>query len=674
MSLKKTNFPLNALCLACCCISQSAFANSSTANQLETLEITADGNPQNTFERGLDIKRLSNNLAKDLQDTFKLDPSIQAGTGARNGQKLFLRGVEDLHLNVKIDGAKQGANMFHHQGRLQIDPFLLKRAKVLTGPAAADAGPGALGGSVIFETIDAQDRLAEGQAMGALIGGQYETSSQLKGGNLAAFGKLGENLGLLVYVRKNTNEEVRAGGGEKLRSTDGEHENYLIKASLLDLNGHSLRLSTQRSSDEGGALRANFPWQTNVGTIKGDDNQTVSDKSVNFRYTYQPEGQNWLNLQHDIYISETGIERFFTDGAVEWLTQSQGANLNNTGYFNLGLSNHALTYGVDYQRSKGISREPSQTLSEDAYNVGLYIQNRVELGNVRLSGGLRYDYYEANYAGKYQSSGSEVSPNLSAEWDLLTAFTLFAGYGQSIRGDRLNQAGWLNKYSESFELGNQGNLQPETATQYELGARWAEQSLWLDNDHTGVEISFYHTKINDYLITHGEGIGAKTDKIYNAEGDVTTQGFELLAHWGIEDLMLKATYSHNRFRGYDGQPGDTTGASARVGSSVGDRIVVDAAWQVQSTINLGYTLTSVQKLTDVRQGRPEKPGYVVHDLQLQWQPAIASNNLTLKVVLENLLDKQYAKHTAVRVVHTSGEELASWETGRNLRVGFDYKF
>lgn len=674
MTHKKNAFPLTSLYLTCCCFSLSAFANNSEVNQLKTLEIMASRSTQNTFERDLDIKRLSDNLAQDLQDIFKLDPSIQSGTGARNGQKLFLRGVEDLHLNVKVDGAKQGANLFHHQGRLQIDPFLLKRAKVFAGPAAADAGPGALGGSVVFETIDAQDRLVEGQSMGALISGQYETSSQLKGGNLAAFGKFGENLGLLVYARNTTNDELKAGGGEKLRSTNGEHKNYLIKASLLDLNDHSLRLSTQRSSDEGGALRANFPWQTNQGTIKGNDNQTVSDESVNLRYAYQPAGQDWLNLQQDIYISETGIKRFLTSETVEWLTQTKGTNLNNTSYFNLGLSSHALIYGVDYQQSKGISREPSQTLSEDAYNAGLYIQDRFELGDFRFSAGLRYDYYEANYADRYQSSGSKISPNLNAEWDLLTAFTIFAGYGQSVRGDRLNQAGWLNKYSEPFELGDKGDLQPETATQYEWGARWTEQNLLLDNDKSGVELSLYYTAIKDYIITHGEGVGAKTDRIYNAKDDVTTQGFELLAFWEIESLMLKATFSHNRFRGYDGQPADTTGASARVGSSLGDKVVVDALWQVQPRFNLGYTLTAVQRLTDVRQGRPEKPGYAVHDMQLQWQPAMANNHLTLKLVLENLTDKQYAQHTTVRVLDTASQELASWETGRNLKVGFDYFF
>lgn len=678
----KLKLTLKPLCVASLCISSlPVFAETAAVkapiNRLETLEITADKAVKNAFERDLDIDRLSKNMAQNLQDTFKNDPAIQVGTGSRNGQKIFLRGVEDLNVNVKIDGAHQGANTFHHQGRLQIDPFLLKRVKVFSGPAAADAGPGALGGSVIFETIDAQDRLAAGQSMGARLGGQYETASDLKGGNAAAYGKLNEHLGLLVYVRQTTNDEVRAGEGETLRSTDGEHQNYLVKASLLDLKGHSLRLSTQRSTDDGGALRANFPWQTNQGTLRGADDQRISDESINLRYAYQPEGQNWLNLQQDFYTTETGIDRFLDSGKTEWITQGRGANIKNTSQFSMGLLDQALTYGVDYQYNKGISREPNFALSEDASNTGVYIQNRVELGKIRFSGGLRYDYYEADYAGQYKTSGSEVSPNLSAEWDVLdtdTLVTLFAGYGQSIRGNRLNQAGWLNKYTPDFELGENGNLKPEIATQLEWGARWNERHLLTEGDHAGLELSVYHTEIKDYLITNGEGVGAVTDKIYNAKDSITSQGFELLAHWGVETLTFKASYSHNRFRDYDGLPGDTTGGSARVGSSTGDRTVFDALWQFQPNLNVGYTLTAVQRLTDVRAGRPEKPGYGVHDLRMQWLPAFANDNLQLTLVLDNVLDKRYAEHTTVRVTDSSGEALASWATGRNIRLGIDYSF
>ncbi|MFA6700517.1 MAG: TonB-dependent receptor plug domain-containing protein, partial [Thiomicrospira sp.] len=266
-----------------------------------------------TFEHDIDMDYLSRTQANDLQDTFKLSPSVQVGTGSRNGQKLFVRGVEDLNVNIKIDGARQGANVFHHQSRVQIDPFILKQVRVYTGPASADAGAGALGGSVVFDTVDAQDLLQPGKTIGARLGGQYESASNLKGGLVSVYGQLGEHLGLLAYGRRNTNENVRVGGGEMLKSTEGAYEDYLLKASLLDVDGHSLRLSAQRNQNDGGPLRANYPWQTNQGTIRGDDNQRMYDERQALRYAYKPNQQAWLDVQFDMYRSETGLQRFTTN-------------------------------------------------------------------------------------------------------------------------------------------------------------------------------------------------------------------------------------------------------------------------------------------------------------------------------------------------------------------------
>lgn len=641
----------------------------------ETIEIKAAA-ATDTFAKDVDTQYLSRTLAQDLQDSFKLDPSIQVGTGSRNGQKIFLRGVEDLHLNIQIDGARQSANVFHHQGRVQIDPFLMKQVRVFTGPAQADAGPGALGGSVQFQTVDAQD-LLQGKTFGARLGTQYESASDFFGGVAAAYGQVNEHLGILAYTRTNSNNEVRAGGGDSMVSTDGEHDNYLLKGSLLDYEGHSLRISTSRSLDYGGALRANYPWQTNQGTVRGGDDQRISNESQTLNYEFKPAGQSVVDIGLDLYTSEVGLKRFLPSGTLEWVTESRGVNLHNTSGFDTGHVSHALTYGVDNFRDEGINRSQMGTLTEHGNNTGLYIQDRMDLGAIRLSAGIRHDRYTAYYADQYKTSGDEWSPNISGEWDLLTGddqLTLFAGYGQSIRGGRLNQAGWLDKYTPDFVLGDNGQLDPESATQYEWGVRWHTLDMLMGGDHAGIDVSIYKTRIDDYLVTNGEGPSGVTDRIYNADGDVTSRGFDVRAHWGTQSVLLNLAYSHNRFRGYDGLPGDTTGASARVGVSTGDRLVLDSLWQARPDLSLGYTLTAVDRLTDVPPGRPEKPGYVVHDLQMQWQPQAAKGQLELTLALENLFDKRYAEHSTVRVFDNNGSELASWEAGRNLRLGLDWRF
>jgi hemoglobin/transferrin/lactoferrin receptor protein len=643
---------------------------------LDVLEITGGATQQDSFERRLDLEYTTRTQAQNLQDTFKLEPSIQVGTGSRNGQKVFMRGVEDLHLNIEVDGARQGTNNFHHQGRIQIDPFLLTKVEISPGPAAADAGPGALGGSVKFETVDAQNLLKVNQTVGVRLGTQYESASDLIGGVTSVYGLLGEHTGILAHVRSNSNNNVRAGGGEDVLSTDGTHQDYLFKASILDMGPHSLRISAKHSEDDGGALRANFPWQTNIGTVKGDDNQELYDTSQSIRYQYTSQDNAMLDIVLDVYNSETGLIRFLDTGDVNWFTEGYGGDLNNTSRLSTGEAYHALTYGIDYFHTQGNDDTVGNPLlTEHASNTGVYIQDRVDLGAVRLSGGLRYDRYKASYNDQYNNSGSELSPNLSGEWDLLTGdqtLTLFAGYGESIQGARLNQSGWIRKYSSDFELGENGVLKPEIAHQKELGAKWHNLNVITPGDHFGIDVTFYNNRIENYVITNGEG-SAETDKIYNADGDVTSKGYEIRSHWGIDDLLLSLTYSHNKFRDYEGLPGDTTGSSARVGASTGDRLVLDGTWQWQPNLSFGYTLTAVERLTDVPDGRPEKPGYATHDVQMQWQPSFAKGDLKLIFAVENIFDKRYAEHTTVRT-YDSGEEVASWEPGRNILLGAEWLF
>lgn len=656
-----------------------ADSKKTSSNTLATVKVTEQAvKAPDPFTRELNMDYIAKTMPQDLDDLFRLEPSIQAGSGARNGQKLFMRGVEDLNLNVTVDGARQGQNIFHHQGRLQVDPFLLKRVDVKPGPAAADAGPGALGGSVVFETVDAQDLLKAGQTIGARLGGQYESSSSLRGGVASVYGKLNDNTGLLAYVRTNSNDRITAGGGEKVETTNGSHDNYLLKGTMLDLNGHSLRLSSERSEDNGGALRANFPYASQAQLVQRRDDQRVTTESHKLRYGYKPAGQSLIDTQIDFYDSTYAlITELNNPVSKRYTSNTIGGKMQNTSRLTTGAVKHSLTYGIDYSESKNHAQEPAKVnRSEHANNQGLFLQNRMSWQAFRLSTGLRQDHYHASYFDRYQSSGTEVSPNISGEWDVLSGkriLTLFAGYGQSVRGDRLNQAAWLHKYAPDFVLGNNGQLKAEKAYQTEYGARLHDLSVLMAGDHAGLDLTLYDTTIANYLITDGEGPGAPTRFIRNASGDVRSKGFEVRAHWGIKDLLTSLSYSHNSFRDYMGLPGDTTGDSARVGTSVGDQFVWDTSWQWQPNWSLGYTLTSVDKLKDVRPGRPEKPAYTTHDIRMQWQPEVMKEAVRVTLAVENLFDEKYARHSAVRVI-AAGQEVANWEAGRNLRLGVDWFF
>lgn len=642
---------------------------------------------QSPLSQSIDMRKAQTSLAHDLDGLFVGEPSVQVGTGGRNSQKIFLRGIEDLHLNIQMDGARQGANLFHHQGRLQADPSMLKAVEVNAGPAAADAGAGALGGSVRFETVDAQDLLQDDARFGGRLGLQYESGSDLFGGLLSTYGRVTEHLGLLAYARLEDNNKFRAGGGERMTSTDGSRENYLFKASLLDLNGHNLRLSMQRNVNEGGWLRGNVPWLTGNEGQKADE-QKMSTDNYTLNYQYRPAHMPLIDFRSTLYFSDATLDLDnFSNLPAEFRTKTYGGDVRNIWRFKTAAVEHELSTGADYFRDNNSYTNALTQAKEYAWNVGLYVQNRMSWKNLRLSAGLRQDHYKAMYDGQYKSSDNKLSPNVSMEWDLLsgpTAMTLFAGYGESVRGTRLNQAGWLTKYCQGpgqpdmyctgeFTLGDNGKQDPERAIQQEVGVRLGQSGLLAAGDEAGIDIRYYDLRIKDYLITPGEGGVGRTDRLYNAAGDITSRGYEVRAYWSWEQWAVQLAYNNNDVRNYDGRPMDTTGSSARVGSASGDRLSLDIQWQPNEHWLLGYGLTVAKRLKDVPEGNPQKPGYAVHDLRARWMPYGENKRVVLTLALDNVFDKRYAEHTTVRRYYM-GQEVANWETGRNLKLGVDFYY
>lgn len=99
----------------------------------------------------LDRKAIQAIQANDLSDLFRNVPSVAVGGSLGIAQKIYVRGLEDSMLNVTIDGAPQRGTLFHHVGRVSIEPELLKSVQVQAGAGEADSGFGAIGGAIRFQ-------------------------------------------------------------------------------------------------------------------------------------------------------------------------------------------------------------------------------------------------------------------------------------------------------------------------------------------------------------------------------------------------------------------------------------------------------------------------------------------------------------------------------------------
>lgn len=138
---------------AVCTLSSALSQAETQAVEDNTLveKITVVGAATNLSITAEDIEQFQ---ANDLAGIFRSSPSVSVGGSVGVAQKIYVRGLEDAYLNVTVDGAQQTSTLFHHIGRVTVDPDLLQQIDVQAGAGEATSGPGAIGGSIRFKTKD----------------------------------------------------------------------------------------------------------------------------------------------------------------------------------------------------------------------------------------------------------------------------------------------------------------------------------------------------------------------------------------------------------------------------------------------------------------------------------------------------------------------------------------
>ncbi len=622
--------------------------------------------------REISAEVLQRTQAKDIKDVFVTEPSVSVSGGGRNAQRIYLRGIEGSNLNISVDGARQGRGLHQHNGSIGgIDPDLLKRVEVQPGPGA-DRGPGALGGSIVFETVDAQDLLDSEQMIGAKLMAGHSSAAQAIRGNASVYGQLTDGIGLLAHISAENRESYRIGGGGTTPSNDyqaltgGKDRDYFIKFSMLEKAGHNLRLSAEQNTNSG--LYIAGSTGSDMGYAPPDGKPTYQTITTN-RYTvdhrYQP-GNPLINAKINLYYSENQME---TRGqAGKNITENIGGDLRNTFAFNIWKTKHSLTFGTDYLYEKLKSRlANSSHVSDSSTNLGIFLQERLSIGDLTVSAGARFDHYDAGYLHK-NFSGNEISPNVGAEYTLLKGLTIYANYGEAVRATGIIPVGWMTTIAPDITFNDGAKLKPETSQQIAGGLRYTAQKMFTEGDRFNAEVSLFKTRMKNLIeIAPGGGgsRGLPVSKIWNNPDTVTSKGYELRVGYGVANFDSSLAYSHVSLE-EDDQP---TTVVRRKSAPTGDRVVWDTRWQPVSEITLGYTLTAVTRLSDVPTGTAKRPGYVIHDLQTEWKPKTVPG-LSFALAVRNLFDLRYRDQTSI----AAADNNIIYEPGRDIRVAVSYKF
>jgi hemoglobin/transferrin/lactoferrin receptor protein len=589
----------------------------------------------------------------NLQDVFAGEPGISVGSSIPMSQKVYVHGVEETNLAVSVDGGRQNNRVFHHNANTLVDPSLLKQVEVNAGVAPADAGPGALAGSIAYETRDVGDLLEDGKNFGGFGKLSYDTNSETITTGVSAYGR-SNGFEALGYINYGNGENFEDGSGTEVLGSEANFITGIGKLAYQAEDGHRFELSHEQIKDE-----ADRPFRPDMQNLAappaGQPSIRPYDlhrKNTVFTYTNELADGLW-DPKIVLAYSETDLDTVaFCRPAfcgVNTLNPALGSgdSLNGKVENKFNFAFGTLTTGVDFYHDT-VSLEsvtPSappvdDTSDESATNIGAYAQARIEpADDVRFSFGMRADQQWFEGTGGQEFDDAGLSGNASVEYDVVSFLTLKAGYSNVWAGVPLAESFVMNP------LWNYGNSGPESVTAQNVVAGFIAR-----HEGFSLEGGVFRTEIED---VRQPGYNAARALI---NYDVDSEGFEIGAGYDWENGFFRVkyanidTYINGVIAVSDYFTGGTAFVNKYLGAPVGEIITITTAhtfvdWGLtlggNIEIALDYDKTQIAADPSTR----PLPGYETVSVFAEYVPEQLPN-LTLRGEVNNIFDENYTNRTS----------------------------
>ncbi|PKF61842.1 TonB-dependent receptor [Psychromonas sp. psych-6C06] len=603
------------------------------------------GNTTEVTDAYIDASELDKSMAQDLNDVFRKQAEVSVGGTTAVSQKVYIRGIEDTMINISIDGAEQSSSLYHHQGSLSIEPELLKQVEVSAGAGRATDGFGAIGGAIKFKTKDAHDLLKQGDKFGAITKAGYYSNTNGYKVSASFFGEVTEGLGLLGSISGLANDNYVDGNGDEQAYTESDQLSGLLKLSgqLNDNNYVSLSLDMRNDSGE----RLHRPqWAETPRNPAFDQSFTRQTISLNHAYT----GNDFLNLDSTLYYTSAGLlhdehPRFGkSDGSID----TYGLKFQNQSDF----SSNQLVYGIEFKSDNSSFHNAADggETTEEGSMAAVFVQDDWRITQqLVLTAGARYDWYQLkdNLEQDFDSSG--FSPNVGLNYSLIDGLDLFVSHAQAFRGPQVKELYVIYKK-------NDADLKGEKAQNNEVGFSYQHANFIAG-------ANYFNSTIKDTI-----AYSYDSRNITNV-GELTTTGFNVFAGYNTDLLAASLNYNQSNPE-LNGEA--LTDDSTSLGTSMGDKWILDLTYFASETLDMGWTATFVERYDDVDTSiNPEKPGYGVHDIYAQWLPV---EDLTVTLSVKNLFDKYYKDHASYSEYIGSPLAIGGANPGRDFRINVAYNF
>lgn len=630
--------------------------------EIEMIQVI--GEATGGLDRLITLDQIETMQANNLGDLFKVDATISAGGPVGLSQKIYVRNTGEDALNISIDGAEVSAGVFHHSGRVLIEPELLKQVEIEAGTGTATAGNGALGGAVRFTTKDPADLLTGSNNFGALVKSTYYSNGEGWKNTVSLYGQdSGGIFSGLVSLTQSDQNNLEDADGNLLTGTEAKRDLGYAKVVANISEEQYLSLSYEKLEEKGdihmrpewigGARNPLYPIEGTRETVifnYGFDstNNDLIDFSVN---AYQTESEQYQDRSAFGYTVLGGVE-------------TNGATIKNESK----IGNQTLTFGLNYRDDSSWLEEISEV--EEGEVKAFFVQDVIELTEkLTVSAGLRFDDYDMNDWQDKDFSDNALSPNISANYKVSDSLHLSAGYAEAIRGVEI---------VDSYRLGyyfNSEDLEAEEAQSIELGLDY-----YGENFH--IAFGAYKTTI-DNVFGHfyvRNSMGRWETWTTNLDDELETEGFYLTADYQYGNLTVLAS-----LHAADTEAGGQIATRYEYGSnatSIGDTFALTLDYAFNDNLNAGWTAEFVKGIhniditVDGEDISTDKPGYGTHDLYVKWT-GLEQDRLSISLTVKNVFDKLYLSHASTEdFTGNPGYDMIRGhnEPGRDISLSASLRF
>ena len=623
----------------------------------------------------VDRAEIDQRQPQNLGDLLEDLPNVAVGGGPRGiGQAVTIRGLSDDRILFLLDGARQnfaGA----HNARVFVEPDLLRRIEVIRGPASALWGSGAIGGVIALETVDASDLLGPGQNLGARARAGYQGVNGQWMGGAAVYGRINDQLDLLVDLTYREAGDTRLGDGEDLENSGFDRTSGLAKGTW-SVDGVNWFSASYLGFSEDGEVPSNA--QTEAAPENLVDRTTRQD-NLNFRYWHDDADTPYFNPSLLLYRNLTRIdeERKQDGRSDETELTTIGLDLRNTMRLGLGSNiDQIISYGLEYyEDSANAERDgaPRSSAPDGSQQVmSAYLQDEILVGErLSLIPGIRFD----DYSSKLDQGSSETnedsawSAKIGANLRVTDWLSLQASYNEAFRAPSPAEL-FVSGVHFTCGRGCQNlfvpnpDLKPEKAHNKEIGLRLSQQDLLADGDRAGFRAAFFRNDVRDFIdreviftfrpVPGNPGPGGVTTQ--ENVTDARLEGFEVEAIYDAPRWFAGLAYAQTR--------GDNETTDEPLASVQPDEWIARLGLRFPTQgLEIGARGRFIAAQDRVPEGIEPSDSYNLYDIWLTWRPTERLAGLSLDLGVDNLLDEDYTPYLSV----LQGP-------GRNIKATVSYNF